>query len=198
MKKIFLLLPILLLSLAVSPAEAHFLDTDGSIGAVLHIDPNDTPTANSQATFFFEFKDKDNLFQIENCDCIFEVEQNGKTIYSQPLSRISTKSNEANASISYTFPKRDIYTVRIIGKPLTANDFSPFSLSWELRIDKEASPQQQTQPKASLFSSSSIPIVLISVLIIGIFTYFVSGKHPSKKNTKKGGDQDEENHYKRY
>ncbi len=195
--KIFLISLLVLLFLYPADVQAHFLATDGSIGAILHVDPNDDPIANSQATFFFEFKDKDNKFKPENCNCTFEVDQNGKKIYSKPLLQEGNKPSLYNTSISYTFPKRDIYTIRIIGKPLTHATFSPFTLSWDFRIDKEVTSQQEKSQ--SFFSTHTIHIVLISSLVICFVIYLISGKRRiPKKRTKRGGEKNEEDFTKRY
>src|SRR5882672_6466726 len=78
MKKnlIIALFIILVLFFVATPVEAHFLASDRNIGAVLHVDPNDQPIAGSQTSFFFEFKDKQNKFKAENCDCTFAIDEN--------------------------------------------------------------------------------------------------------------------------
>lgn len=55
---VFLILPTI--------ASAHVLKTDGSIGAVVHIDPDDDPIIGKSANFFLEFKDTKNKFQLAN------------------------------------------------------------------------------------------------------------------------------------
>ncbi len=116
---------------------AHILRSDGSIGAVLHIDPEDDPIAGQQSGFFFEFKDKQNKFTPTNCDCTFSINEQSKEIYSQPLFAGNANPNLENASIFYTFPKKDVYEVAVVGKPIQANAFQPFTLRYDLRVDRE-------------------------------------------------------------
>ena len=105
MKIFFLLLVIVFISLkSVSPVYAHFLATDRNIGAILHVDPNDQPVAGSQASFFFQFLDKQNKFDPQHCDCTFEINENGKTVYSQSLFKSNSNPSLSNASAFYTFP----------------------------------------------------------------------------------------------
>src|SRR5437773_8843060 len=68
-----------------SVVNAHFLKIDGSIGAVLHVDPDDDPIAGEQASFFLSFKDKQHKFSPQNCTCTFSIQEQNQTIYSQPL-----------------------------------------------------------------------------------------------------------------
>src|SRR5438270_44822 len=83
---------------------AHILQTDGDIGAVLHMDPEDDPIAGVQSAFFFEFKDRQNKFQPKKCNCIFEIEENGKNIYTQPLFQNDANPSLSSTSVFYTFP----------------------------------------------------------------------------------------------
>ncbi len=127
--------------------EAHILKTDENIGAVLHIDPDDDPIAHEQSSFFFEFKDKENKFKPENCDCTFSITEDKKEIYSQSLFQNNTNPSLASASIFYTFPEKNIYQVTIIGKPTSPNAFQPFTLLYDIRVDRESkslSPDQNS------------------------------------------------------
>src|SRR5437667_6752587 len=92
---------------------AHFLAFDHTIGAVLHIDPNDDPIAGEQTSFFFEFKDKENKFTPQNCDCTFLIVKNGQTIYSQPLFANNQNPRLTNASVLYTLPQKDVYEIKV-------------------------------------------------------------------------------------
>src|SRR5438045_57931 len=80
---------------------AHVLKTDGNIGAVLHIDPDDDPIAGSQASFFFEFKDIQGKFQSQNCDCTFSIAEDGKEIFSQPLFQNNSNPSLTSASVFF-------------------------------------------------------------------------------------------------
>jgi hypothetical protein len=171
-----------------APVQAHFLAADGNIGAVLHVDPNDEPIAGSLASFFFEFKDKENKFKPENCDCSFEIDENGKNIYSQPLYQNNNNPSLTNASVFYTFPQRDVYQVKVIGKPLTPNAFQSFTLKWNFRVDQQASSETgSTQGSSNFFSAHLVQIILIGIIIIAFLVYFISNLRKSKNLKKRGG-----------
>jgi len=153
------------------PAFAHVLKTDGSIGAVLHIDPDDDPIAGSQSSFFFEFKDVHHTFSPENCNCTFAILEQGKTIFSQPLFQNNTSPSLTNASIFYTFPKRDVYVVRVMGEPLTPNGFQPFVLNYDVRVARSA--VASTTPTAPGENWFSVHIIhLIGIIGASIFMVF--------------------------
>src|SRR5689334_16513316 len=84
--KLFIAFSFLIFSLFLpQKVSAHILKYDGSIGAVLHVNPDDDPIAGETTGFFFEFKDKKNKFLPENCDCLVRVTKEGSEIYSQDL-----------------------------------------------------------------------------------------------------------------
>ncbi len=120
-------------------ASAHVLKTDQTIGAILHIDPNDSPVAGEPASIFFDLKDSANIFAIEDCTCVVSVLQNGESIFEKTVTRISP--------VTYTFPERSIYTVQFSGTPKaelsSAASFEPFVLSYDIRVDTVAA----TDPK---------------------------------------------------
>ena len=135
MKKLFLIL-ILVTSLFsfTQTALAHVLVTDGSIGAVMHTDPDDDPPIGKPTLFFFEFKDKDNKFQPQNCSCSFYVYQGSNLLYSSSLIAETPNPTLDNISIAYTFPQKGDYRVVVAGYPNKAGEFQNFNLSYDLQV----------------------------------------------------------------
>jgi hypothetical protein len=189
MKTLISLITLLILTLSLKPtlAQAHLLESDHDIGAVLHVDPNDNPIAGSQASFFFEFKDKTNNFTPATCECTFLVLENGKTIYSQPLFQNTDKPSLTNASVFYTFPKKDVYQIKVTGKPETPGAFQPFTLTWSFRVDESAT---KASSKSNFLATHLIHIVtaVIGIALL-IWLFFRQEIQSKKKNTKKGGDK---------
>ncbi len=146
--------------IGIPTVNAHVLETDGSVGAVLHIDPADDPIVGENTTLFFDFKDKQNKFQIEKCDCRLMILENGQQIFSAPMS---------SASVSFTFPKKDIYSVQVNGTPLITNDFSPFSLKYDVRVDREANKSAVTVPSSKNWWQEHWIQVIGGLLIGGFF-----------------------------
>ncbi len=146
---------------------AHILQTDGTIGAVLHIDPEDDPIVGKPATFYFEFKDKIGRFIPDKCDCTVSIINSGKSIYTQSLFQSNTSPDLSNASFSYTFPKKGVYILRITGKPYTPNAFQTFSLSYDLRISREETNLLQGKSGINWFSDH-----LNHVIVFGVASFF--------------------------
>ncbi len=162
------LIALFLVSLLFAPlASAHILQSNGSIGAVLHIDPEDDPIAKQQAGFFFEFKDKEQKFKPENCECTFKIIEGGKEMYSQRLFQNNQNPSLSNASVLYTFPQKDIYQVIVTGKPLAPNSFQPFTLTYDIRVTREATKSSSPVQNTNWFSTHIIH--LIGGIIILLF-----------------------------
>lgn len=178
MKKVAIFLLILVFLFAPKKTFAHFLLTDGTIGAVLHIDPDDDPIAGGQASFFFDFKDKSNKFTLNQCTCQFTLLENGKEITSQPLISVPNTTTTANAS--FTFPKQDIYKVKVTGQPLAKGEFAPFTLTYALRVTRTISTLPPTE---NFFSKHLVQIVGIG--FIALFLIFASIKQSIIYRSKK-------------
>lgn len=188
MKKLLLTVPILFAFLIlVDIAEAHFLATDKNIGAVLHVDPTDEPVVGAQTSFFFEFKDKDNKFNPENCDCSFNIFENGRNVYSQPLFQTVTKPSLTNAAVFYTFSEKGAYEIRVSGKPNSANKFSSFNLKWNLRVEKTKTGQDLSGNNNSSFLSTHLVHLVLIVGASVVFIFLLLKNRKPKTRSKGGG-----------
>jgi len=125
-----LTLLVLISGLVPLPVSAHVLKTDGDIGGVLHIDPNDNPTTGSTTTFFFEMRDRHNQFTLTHCDCQVIVTENGKQLSSKIPSTLDTQT----LTSSFNFPEKAVYQLTLSGKPTSGNTFQPFTLTWSVRV----------------------------------------------------------------
>jgi hypothetical protein len=125
---------VFLLTLAIlfsaSTALAHTLESDGSIGAIMHVDPGDSPVEDAMATFDFEVKDTTGRFDAKRCECMLQISLGGSQIMSERL----YAENERLLSLSYVFPSPGVYEVRVAGKPEGRGDFQEFALTWDLRV----------------------------------------------------------------
>jgi hypothetical protein len=190
-QRIIFSISIALLSLfiAITPAQAHILATDGSIGAVLHIDPDDDPIAGEQAGFFFDIKDKTNKFSAASCNCRVDIYEGDKIIYSDAI--VKDKNPSLNsASFFYTFPQRDVYQVKLIGAPSSPGFFQPFTISYDIRVERMTNASSQTSLASSgnWFTKYIIYFVALGVIILIFVAYAISKtvhKQPSEKSADK-------------
>jgi hypothetical protein len=136
----------------VPMAFAHVLKTDGTIGAVLHIDPEDDPIAGQDASIFFEFKDTKNQFKVENCNFNVVITEDGQELSRQQLA-------DSSSHIIYSFPHKGIYTVTVSGVPNNGS-FQQFSLSYDVRVAREGT-STNTSP-------NHLPWITAGVLALGL------------------------------
>ncbi len=161
-KFLFLTLTLLTLHFALlTNLSAHILATDGSIGAVLHIDPEDDPIAGESATLYFEFKDKNGQFKPEDCTCITLILENGKEV---------ARQNLVNNSISYAFPQKDVYQVKVTGLPDGNGSFQPFTLSYDIRVARESVAQPNNTAVSQ--QTSVLPAVIIGSILSALGVIF--------------------------
>lgn len=195
MKKILFSLFFFICSALLLPqiTNAHFLETDNNIGAILHVDPNDDPTVGKQASFFFDFKDKQNKFRADSCNCVFLIKENGKEIFSQPLFQNNATPSLENTSVFYTFPKIDVYEVVVSGKPTVSGTFQSFRLSWNFRIDQQNNISTKPIDTSLRFIQSNLSHVVLGGIGIGILLimFIIQVRNDRKKEVKK---RDKKNH----
>ncbi len=171
MKRVAVIILLIIYAL-FSPVKifAHVLESNGSVGAVLHITPEDDPIAGEQSGFFFEFKDKENKFNPKDCDCNIYILQNGKEIYSSNLFQGNTDPSLDNASLFYTFPKKDVYKIKIIGSPISKDKFQKFTLEYDIRVSRINTTQ--TDPKEIENKPIALYILIgVGLFIIGVFLF---------------------------
>ncbi len=170
----------LLFFLTPQTALAHILKSDGSIGAVLHISPDDDPIAGEQSSFYFEFKDKEGKFDPQKCLCNVTILQSDKDIYSQPLFKDNLEPSLKNASFSFTFPERDVYKVKISGTSV-GGEFAAFELIYDIRVERSVNsePVKSTDEENNWFWSHAIH--LIGGFLLGGFLVFALIAQKRKK-----------------
>ncbi len=116
------------------PVAAHVLKVDGTIGAVLHIDPEDDPIIGQPAHLYFNISDTDKKFHPDNCTCLLTIANNNSKILFKSGLVIAGDALEAQT----IFPEPNIYTIVIKGIPKTQNGFQAFSLQYEIRVARES------------------------------------------------------------
>ena len=176
MKKLILLIAIIVYLIIPSSVSAHSTETDGQIRATVHYDPDDDPIVGEQTGFYFNFIDTSKRFTPIACDCTFRVLENGKEIYSQPLFKYNTNPNLETVTLLYTFPKRDVYQISIVAKPLHENAFQPFRITFDVRVERTTKTQQanpQEDKETNSFWEDHFTHSLSVVITLVVFGGFV-------------------------
>jgi hypothetical protein len=140
-------------------ASAHVLQTDGDIGGVLHINPDDAPVSGQDTNYVISFQDTSNRFTLDNCLCGISIKEGSETVSSTKM----VVSSDIVTEDHFTFPKPDIYTLIATGKPKRIGDFQPFKLIYTIRVTGLGSSTSQTFP---FLFWAAILIDLLFVLVI--------------------------------
>lgn len=166
-----LLIVTLLLGLGlVSPINAHVLKTNGTIGAVIHIDPEDNPIVGQAATFYLSFKDTAERFQLANCTCQARILRNGQPIATETISS-GLKPNEG--TFQFTFPERAVYQVEVAGTPNDRGAFDAFTFRYDLRVERTAQPSSGDD---TLFHTIHYSVIIAAMLIAGAVAWWQARK----------------------
>ncbi len=170
---VFLITTLTILLVNHSNVFAHVLLTSGSIGATVHIEPEDDPYIGKPSNFYFEFKDKQNKFDPADCDCKIVIYKNSSEIYSYDLFS-NTSANDINSPVfQFTFPEKDIYHLKITGTPKSTSSFDPFEINHSVRVSREISDNSTSsdQSKGSGFHifhyfAAALAVAVFAVILI--------------------------------
>ncbi len=166
------------------PVSAHVLLTSGSIGTTLHVAPDDDPPVGSPANFYFEFKDKENKFNPADCICKITILKNGIELHTEDLFTTSL-TNDINApAFQFTFPEKNVYTIKITGTPKTPESFQSFEINHTLRITREQNSNQSTNNNPSDIHFFHYLTAFIAVVVFAIIL-FLDRRGRNKKLPKK-------------
>lgn len=162
-------------------ASAHVTKSDHGVNITMHINPDDDPIAGPQSMFLLKIDDKNNNFNLNNCICTARILENGKEIFATPISTNNISASLYDTIFAFPFPEKNTYQVIIDGKPITGEDFEPFSTTFDVRVDKE----DKTKTAAPPTEANSLPI--LPIVAGGLFAFFgiiLLLKSFGNKNTK--------------
>lgn len=148
-----------------SPAQAHHIETDGSVLIMLHTSDDDNPIVGKSVDLTFYITDSQKKFKAPECDCRLEITLNDQIVFSTT----SFKNIKNNAIFSYTFPQKGIYAIKFTANPLIKDSFQSFKFNYEMRIDR--SLEQAIAAKASMNKYRLYLVLGFIVLLILLFNY---------------------------
>lgn len=140
-KKLALLSVGLLLSVGIIPANAHDLKANSKVGALMHIQPDDSPQAGKAAvTWFGLVKRGGESVPLAKCDCRLAI-YSGKQAKGKALIVPTLREGKIEEPVGtntrlvadVTFPKPGAYTMVLSGKPKAGGHFDAFTLQWVVR-----------------------------------------------------------------
>lgn len=130
----------LLLGMLVSPVQAHKIQVDQGVGAMMHIEPKDQPRAGQPSLVWFALtRPGGTLIPLDSCDCQLRVYPQPSQEGDRPLDRPELQPIAAEIytnipSATITFPQVGAYTLVLTGEPLTPGNFQPFTLSFDVTV----------------------------------------------------------------
>ena len=173
----------------IPPASAHKIETTEDVGAILHIEPNDTPRAGEAAQTWFALTRKGGkIIPLTECNCKLAVYSEPRKTAEAPLIQptlkpISAERYQGIPGAKITFPKPGAYQLELSGKPTNGNSFQAFKLKFDVTVAvgtrKAITNQQETvdtqevtnvntiQTKEEAFALPFWTIALGALVIIG-------------------------------
>lgn len=156
MRKIVLFSALCLFSFAIPTTSAHVLKTDGHVGVLLHVDPDDDPFVGQPATLLFSVTDTTKSFQASDCDCQVSISVHGQNLSSQS----ATVLDDSTLDASFDFPAKDVYQVTFSGKPTGQASFQSFQMSYDVRVDR-LSKTESKPPKTAVIIASIVGVMVL-------------------------------------
>jgi hypothetical protein len=133
---------VLLFGLAAiaTPVLAHRVEISGSVGATIHIEPNDRPRAGtSHLTWFALTRRGGQTIPLASCNCELQLYTQpyraGNTPIAEPeLKAVSAEGYNNIPGADVTFPRAGGYELVLRGRPIVAGDFAPFELRFPVTV----------------------------------------------------------------
>jgi hypothetical protein len=173
------------------PAAAHVLKQDNGISGVLHIPPEDDPSAAQPTELNLSFGDARDAFSLADCNCTVVVKTStgagsiARVVETAPLHPYYSDST-LDSKTSVTFPTIGVYNVIVKGSARDSK-FPAFQLDYLVRVATSA--DGSTAP-ANNNGTAVVFISVSSLIILGMIAYTnmrVGGRYvtPSKETRKK-------------
>lgn len=144
-------------------ASAHVQVTDNGVSAVMHILPEDDPSARDPTYIQFTFGGSKAAFDVGSCSCKLSVTQDGKETERNPVESLDATSGIGHVVV--TFPKAGVYNLRLTGFTDSSAE-QRFALPYVVRV----SPEGQTSNVAG--GTNVILVSLASLAVVGIVAYY--------------------------
>ena len=141
------------------PTLAHQVQVAGTVGATLHIEPNDLPRAGSPHQVWFALTQAGGQpIPLSDCDCTLTLYGgDGTEISTPPLSPISAEGYQAIPGAEVTFPTVGAYELALVGAPRGEATFAPFELSFEVTVAAGTAAPSDSDPDPDSETAAAAP-----------------------------------------
>jgi hypothetical protein len=133
MNKRLLVLSIIVANIVLVPqrASAHVLITDntGSIGAILHVMPDDDPIAGEPSTLFFDIQSQSFSRHRHKVSLAITNDESGTT-------QVPVKLTGSSVSATYTFPTQGVYKLALTAEAQDAANAHAHTFTHTQRVSR--------------------------------------------------------------
>ncbi len=134
-----MLLGLLSLLLPVLPLQAHQVQTTDSVGATLHLEPDDNPRAGVETEVWFGLTQAGGvIIPLSDCLCSLEVLSlpTLEVLATPELSPVDAERYEGIPGATVLFPRVGAYQLRLVGEPAAETSFDAFDLTFEVIVTR--------------------------------------------------------------
>ncbi|MEH2377468.1 MAG: hypothetical protein V7K27_00950 [Nostoc sp.] len=159
------------------PVAAHQVEVAADVGATLHIEPNDNPSAGEPSQAWFALTRRGGkVIPLSQCNCRLAVYAKPYAAGEPPLLEpalepVAAERYKGVPGAEVVFPKPGIYELQLNGKPVSGARFKPFQLKFEVTV--AGGSTQNTQNLRDVNSnlgeggSQKLPVWAIALPIFG-------------------------------
>ncbi|MEH2316101.1 hypothetical protein [Nostoc sp.] len=140
-RKYLLFLSSLVISITnLYPVAAHQVEVAADVGATLHIEPNDNPSAGEPSQAWFALTRRGGrVIPLSQCNCRLAVYAKPYAAGEPPLLEpalepVTAERYKGIPGAEVVFPKPGIYELQLNGKPVSGARFKPFKLKFEVTV----------------------------------------------------------------
>jgi hypothetical protein len=148
--------------LILNPVHAHKLDTDSGAGAVIHLDPDDSPISGRPTAISWEFAEENNV-KVTQCDCEIEIYR-ASDLKRSVNSGITEVLADNIAGYTYTFPEAGEYKLILKGEATNGGEFDEFKLEYYTTV---SSPSVNTSGGFASWGVLLVCVLIGSLLVAG-------------------------------
>ncbi|MDF5739129.1 MULTISPECIES: hypothetical protein [unclassified Nostoc] len=129
------------------PVAAHQVEVAADVGATLHIEPNDNPSAGEPSQAWFALTRRGGkVIPLSQCNCRLAVYAKPYAAGEPPLLEpalepVAAERYQGVPGAEVVFPKPGIYELQLNGKPVSGARFKPFKFKFEVTVAGGGSTQ---------------------------------------------------------
>lgn len=147
---------------------AHDQETNDGVSAVLHIDPNDWPIAEEPASFYITFKNIDNDFDLEKCDCVSKIFKDDVEIVHTITESSRGFQFTSKPVLTATLQNSGAYKFEFEGKPKDGANFKPVKFTHDFNVNRKGTINKEAGHHNSFAAHIGHYIIFGGAIIIVI------------------------------